>query len=41
MSNRENLDKELEVISTIDDRRIKTPKHIPVAACVQEANTLY
>ncbi|MCX6581986.1 MAG: hypothetical protein NT166_17590 [Candidatus Aminicenantes bacterium] len=41
MSNRENLDKILDIISAIDDNRIKTPKHVPVSACVLEASTLY
>ncbi|MDQ1352840.1 MAG: hypothetical protein QG657_3146 [Acidobacteriota bacterium] len=41
MSNRENLDKILDIISAIDDKRIKTPKHVPASACVMEAVTLY
>jgi hypothetical protein len=41
MSNRENLDKILDIISAINDKRIKTPKHVPASACVMEAVTLY
>lgn len=41
MGNREYYEKKLEVISTIDDSRIKKPHHIPVPVYIEEVDTLY
>ena len=41
MGNREYYEKKLEVISTIEDSRIKKPHHIPVSVYIKEADTLY
>jgi hypothetical protein len=41
MGNREYYEKKLEVISAIEDSRIKKPHHIPVGIYTQEALNLY
>jgi hypothetical protein len=40
MGNREYYEKKLEVISTIDDRQIKKPHHIPVSVYIKEVRPL-
>ena len=40
MGNREHYKKKLEVISAIDDSRIKKPHHIPVPVYIEEVDTL-
>ncbi len=40
MGNREYYEKKLEVISAIDESRIKQPHHIPVPVYIEEADTL-
>ena len=41
MGNREYYEKKLEVIRAIEDDKIKTPHHIPMATYIQEASDLY
>ena len=41
MGNREDYEKKLGIISTIENSQIKIPHHIPVATYIKEADALY
>ncbi|MFC2145781.1 hypothetical protein ACFLRT_00300 [Acidobacteriota bacterium] len=41
MGNREDYEKKVEVIRAIENSQIKIPHNTPMAACIQEADTLF